>query len=126
MREHKHLIVNAVLLDKLDKHDVIFMQYWISSLVDKINMEIWKGPFVDYLDEPGNEGITGVAIIKTSHIAFHTWTVENKTKFDLDVYTCSSLDPQVIYSHLKRFFTVKEVSYKYLDRETELKEITNP
>jgi S-adenosylmethionine/arginine decarboxylase-like enzyme len=52
-----------------------------------------------------NEGITGIAPIETSHIAFHFWTrpdpnilhtKESKCLLEFDIYTCGSLSQRNI------------------------------
>lgn len=85
-------------------------------------MKILQGPITTYLDVPGNRGVTGVVIIETSHIALHVWDESDPGLLQLDVYTCSDLDPNVVLDKIREFDPVK-LEYKYLDRETCLTEI---
>jgi S-adenosylmethionine/arginine decarboxylase-like enzyme len=36
-------------------------------------MKVMMGPYVKYSHMVGNRGITGAAIIETSHIVMHVW-----------------------------------------------------
>ena len=120
MLVHKHLIVRA----EVTKPPVspALVRVWLTELVESIGMKICNGPHVSYVDMPGNRGATGVVIIETSHCAIHVWDEPDPALIQLDVYTCGPLDTQVIFDKLKEFNPVK-IDYKYLDRETQLKEI---
>ena len=63
-----------------------------------------------------------ICIIETSHIAMHVWDEPSPALIQLDVYTCGSLDINIIFEELKQFEPVK-VEYKYLDREHGLNEV---
>jgi S-adenosylmethionine/arginine decarboxylase-like enzyme len=64
----------------------------LKQLVDKIGMNILMGPYAVYSDMEGNQGLTAVTIIETSHIALHVWDEAEPALMQLDVYTCSALD----------------------------------
>ena len=55
---------------------------------------------------------------ETSHVAIHVWDEDNPSLIQLDVYTCGSLDKQIVLDALTQFDPVK-IDYKYLDREKE-------
>lgn len=118
--EHKHLIVRAEVNNPPTSEPLAIQ--WVSNLVDRIGMKILMGPYAKYLDVSGNRGLTVVTIIETSHIAMHVWDEISPALLQLDVYTCGSLDPNLILEALQQFEPVK-VEYKYLDREHELKEL---
>ena len=120
--EHKHLIVRSEVNNPPTSETLIVD--WITTLVSHINMKILMGPYSKYLDVPGNRGLTAVTIIETSHIAMHVWDECFPALMQLDIYTCSSLNPVLILESIQEFEPVK-VEYKYLDREHELKELTN-
>ena len=69
--EHKHLIVRAELNEP--PYSSIEIKEWMKRLVDKIGMNILMGPYAVYSDMEGNQGLTAVTIIETSHIALHVW-----------------------------------------------------
>lgn len=117
---HKHLIIRAEL-DNPPK-DVLAIQDWLKALVEEIDMKILLGPFAVYCDMEGNRGLTVIAVIETSHIAMHVWDEEVPALMQLDVYTCSTLDPYEVIEALKEFEPAK-IEMKYLDREHNLTEL---
>ena len=118
--EHKHLIIRAEV--KSPPTDEVWLHNWLKQLVEKIGMKVCRGPITAYVDMPGNEGLTGVIVIETSHIAIHVWDAVDPALVQLDVYTCSTLDKDIIFKELEQWNPTK-VEYKYLDRELGLKEV---
>lgn len=115
--EHKHLIVRAELNNPpYLPHEI---KDWMRKLVDKIGMNILMGPYAIYSDMEGNKGLTAVTIIETSHIAMHVWDEVEPALMQLDVYTCSTLNIDDVFSAIEEFEPVK-VEYKYIDRENSL------
>ena len=117
---HKHLIIRAEL-DNPPK-DVKRIQEWMKDLVEEIDMKILLGPYAVYCNMGGNRGLTVVTVIEMSHIAMHVWDEDSPALMQLDVYTCSTLDPYEVIESLKEFEPVK-IEMKYLDREHGLLEI---
>ena len=115
--EHKHLIIRAELKNPPKCAEAI--QDWMKLLVDKIGMKILMGPYAVYSDMIGNQGLTAVTIIETSHIAMHVWDEVDPALMQLDVYTCSTLNIQDVFEALSDFSPV-DVQYKYIDREHDL------
>ncbi len=118
MLVHQHLIIRAEV--KNPPTDEEFTKNWLTELVNKIGMKIVSGPHAKYVSKEGNEGMTGVVIIETSHCAIHVWDRANPPLIQLDVYTCSCMDINTVFEHMSVFEPTK-VEYKYLDRETGLK-----
>lgn len=115
--EHKHLIVRAELNNPpYMPHEI---KDWMRKLVDKIGMNILMGPYAIYSDMEGNQGLTAVTIIETSHIAMHVWDEVEPALMQLDVYTCSTLNIEDVFAAIEEFEPVK-VEYKYIDRENSL------
>jgi S-adenosylmethionine/arginine decarboxylase-like enzyme len=112
--EHKHLIIRAELKNPPKCAEAI--QDWMKLLVDKIGMKILMGPYAVYSDMVGNQGLTAVTIIETSHIAMHVWDEVDPALMQLDVYTCSTLNIDDVFLALSDFSPVN-VQYKYIDRE---------
>jgi len=119
-KQHKHLIVRAEIENAPTSPEEI--NQWMRELVKQINMKIMLGPYSAYCPVEGNRGITAVTIIETSHIAMHVWDETFPALMQLDVYTCSSLDPVDVIAALERFEPIK-TEIKYLDRENGLLEI---
>ena len=68
---HKHLIIRAEA--NRVPTDEEQLQNWMREFIDSIDMKILMGPYVKYCTMEGNRGITGIAVIETSHIAIHVW-----------------------------------------------------
>jgi S-adenosylmethionine/arginine decarboxylase-like enzyme len=115
--EHKHLIIRAELKNPPKCAEAI--QDWMKLLVDKIGMKILMGPYAIYSDMVGNQGLTAVTIIETSHIAMHVWDEVDPALMQLDVYTCSTLNIDDVFLALSDFAPVN-VQFKYIDREHDL------
>lgn len=115
--EHKHLIVRAELNNPPFHPEEI--KQWMTNLVEKIGMKILMGPYAVYSDMPGNQGLTAVTIIETSHIAMHVWDEVDPGLMQLDVYTCSTLNIDDVFEAIQEFDPVK-VEYKYIDRDNSL------
>jgi len=76
-----------------------------------------------YCNKTGNKGITGFAIIETSHIVLHTWDEDTPAILQLDVYTCSDLEIDLVFNALSLFRPIT-TDYKFLDRESGFTEIS--
>jgi len=85
--------------------------------------EGYDGTYVKYSNMEGNRGITGAAIIETSHIVMHIWDEVHPALMQFDVYSCGEFDPETICDKIDKDFTVHKIEYKFLDREHDLKEI---
>tara|TARA_B110000211_G_C13782736_1_gene422676 strand:- start:200 stop:571 length:372 start_codon:yes stop_codon:yes gene_type:complete len=117
---HKHIILR---IEANKPPTELELKPWVLELVEKIGMTILAGPIsADVTTIPGNCGPTCVCIIETSHIACHVWNEQSPALIQLDVYTCGPFDPHAVIEHVQVWEPTK-VEYKYLDRETSLKEI---
>ena len=119
---HKHLIVRAEAVRP--PMEETFLKEWLQDFIQSINMKVLMGPYVIYHNVPGNRGITGAAIIETSHIVMHVWDEPSPALMQFDVYSCGEFDPEVICKKIKKDFDIIKMEYKYLDRDTELKDIS--
>jgi hypothetical protein len=86
-------------------------------------MKVLMGPYVVYHDVPGNRGITGAAIIETSHIVMHVWDEPSPALMQFDVYSCGEFDPEQICRLIQRDFEITKIDYKFLDRENDLTDV---
>jgi len=117
---HKHIILR---IEAKKPPTELELKPWVLELVEKIGMTILAGPIsADVTTIPGNCGPTCVCIIETSHIACHVWNETDPALIQLDVYTCGPFDPHAVIEHIQVWEPTK-VEYKYLDRESSLKEI---
>ena len=115
---HKHLIIRAEA--NRVPTDEEQLQNWMREFIDSIDMKILMGPYVKYCNVEGNRGITGIAVIETSHIAIHVWDEPNPALMQIDVYSCAEFDVDEIAEKIKSDFDVIKLDYKYLNRETGL------
>ena len=118
---HKHLIVRAEA--KNPPMDEAILTEWFKKFIDEIGMKVMMGPYVKYSHMIGNRGITGVAIIETSHIVMHVWDEPDPALLQFDVYSCGEFDPETICNKIKKDFNTTKIEYKFLDRENNLSEI---
>jgi S-adenosylmethionine/arginine decarboxylase-like enzyme len=91
---HKHLIVRAEA--KNPPMDETVLTEWFKNFIDEIGMKVMMGPYVKYSHMIGNRGITGAAIIETSHIVMHVWDEPDPALLQFDVYSCGEFDPETI------------------------------
>ena len=87
MPAHKHLIIRAEVNNPITSEKEI--KKWLRNLVNKIDMNIIKGPYAGYVTKEGNRGVTGVVMIETSHIAIHVWDEDRPALVQCDVYSCA-------------------------------------
>jgi len=118
---HKHLIIRAEAISP--PMDTTFLTGWLNDFIKFINMKVLMGPYVVYHDVPGNRGITGAAIIETSHIVMHVWDEPSPALMQFDVYSCGEFDPEKICRLIQRDFEVTKIDYKFLDRENDLTDV---
>ncbi len=118
IKVHKHLIIRAEA-NKVPTDEEQLTE-WLKEFIDSINMKILMGPYVKYCNVEGNRGITGIAVIETSHIAIHVWDEPNPALMQIDVYSCAEFDVDEIAEKIKSDFDVIKLDYKYLNRETGL------
>ncbi len=118
IKVHKPLIIRAEA-NKVPTDEEQLTE-WLKEFIDSINMKILMGPYVKYCNVEGNRGITGIAVIETSHIAIHGWDEPNPALMQIDVYSCAEFDVDEIAEKIKSDFDVIKLDYKYLNRETGL------
>ena len=118
---HKHLIVRAEAINP--PMDEEFLRRWLEEFISEIGMKVMMGPYVKYSNMVGNRGITGAAIIETSHIVMHVWDEVSPALMQFDVYSCGEFDPETICNKITKDFVIERLNYKFLDRENDLKEI---
>jgi S-adenosylmethionine/arginine decarboxylase-like enzyme len=114
---HQHLIVNTLV--KNPPKDPVAIEAWTKELIEAMNMKVLLGPYAVYCDMPGNRGLTCITAIQTSSITLHSWDEGELGNVQLDVYTCSDLELDLVFEAMKEWQPV-QVAYKFLDRENGL------
>jgi len=83
-----------------------------------VRMVVVAGPSSIYVDEPGNEGITGTVTLATSHAAIHVWDRNSPAMFQFDIYSCSEFTAEEVLEHLDEFGLIS-CEYIRIDRNGE-------
>ena len=112
---HKHILVNAKVRKPIssEKQAIKFLK----TMVGEIGMNIVQGPFASYVDTPGNRGVTAAVMIETSHIAFHIWDEKDPAMLQFDLYTCSTLDKDIVLNMIDKEMGIESITWKLYDRE---------
>lgn len=122
MREGKHIKVK--LYDaKFDQlKDVELMRSFLTDLVAAAGMRTLGSAHVYDIkaqlrlqgeepdpDEP--EGVTGVVVLSTSHVAVHTWP--HRSYLVMDLYSCRDFSSRPVLSTIRDYFG--PVRYRFHD-----------
>tara|TARA_Y100000389_G_scaffold126810_1_gene124137 strand:+ start:2303 stop:2686 length:384 start_codon:yes stop_codon:yes gene_type:complete len=119
--DHKHLVLRAEVIDCPAEESLHEILDWMKKLIKKIDMKLMQGPAISYVDQPGNRGTTCMALIETSHIVIHIWDESNPGLIQLDIYSCKEFNLEVVMNHLKDYFNITNMQYKFLDRTSDMK-----
>ncbi len=111
---HLHLLVkgNIKTPPKTEK----LLNIWFGQLVTNVGMKVVAGPTSVYVNEPGNEGITGTVTLATSHASIHVWDMDNPPMFQFDLYSCSEFTAKQVLDHIDDWFGLLEAHYQMIDR----------
>lgn len=85
----------ARLVDALDMRMLGLSIYDVEFQLEKLQAEVFE-------DEGG---ITGVAVLSTSHVSIHTWP-ERDGAAVLDVYSCRDFEQQTVETMCTEYFRV--------------------
>ena len=119
MIKHHHFIGRFEVAKPPLGSEKAYLEDWMANLIEGQGMNILSGPHVAYVDTVGNRGLTGVAIIETSHVAVHIWDETSPALVQLDFYTCGTLDKDAILRAINPWGVVKN-AFLVLDREKEV------
>lgn len=120
MIKHHHFIGRFEVSNPPLGEDKAYLEAWMAALIKAQGMNILSGPHVAYVDKTGNRGLTGVAIIETSHVAVHIWDETQPALVQLDFYTCGTLDKEAIMAAIQPWGVVKN-AFMVLDREADVR-----
>jgi S-adenosylmethionine/arginine decarboxylase-like enzyme len=115
---HLHLLVKGHVKNPPKSEEVL--NQWFKELVNKVRMVVVAGPTSVYVDEPGNEGITGTVTLATSHAAIHVWDKQDPAMFQFDIYSCSCFEVSEVIEHLNKF-DLTDCEWLFIDRNDGLK-----
>lgn len=115
---HLHLLVKGHMKNPPKSEEIL--NQWFKELVNKVRMVVVAGPTSVYVDEPGNEGITGTVTLATSHAAIHVWDKQDPAMFQFDIYSCSCFEISEVIEHLNKF-DLTDCEWMFIDRNDGLK-----
>jgi hypothetical protein len=131
--EHHHLLMRMETKHCPLENDKEKAKHLLESIVNDVNMQLLGEARVYYVVNPRyNEGMTAIAPIQTSHIAFHFWrnpdpkifqNKESKCLLEFDLYTCGTLSFKQISKilHHMTHFEPTHVNATVLNRNYSLK-----
>jgi len=98
LTETHHIIFDAIGCNKKMICNEKFVFKLLMDIPKLVNMKILVGPNLVRDYDPGNTGITGVAIISFSHISIHTF--DKTGEIFVDVFSCKPFDYKKIKNYL--------------------------
>lgn len=131
--QHHHLLLRMELESCPEKHEKAEAVKLVQKIVRDLNMKPLATPHVYYVEYPKyNEGLTAIAPIQTSHIAFHFWKnpdsnilhqPSSRCLLEFDVYTCGKMTIRQIHSILHHLTSYRptHVDINLLNRMVSLK-----
>jgi S-adenosylmethionine/arginine decarboxylase-like enzyme len=111
---HLHLLVKGYISNPPKSEEVL--NQWFKELVNKVGMVVVAGPTSVYVNELGNEGITGTVTLATSHASIHVWDAIHPSMFQFDLYSCSDFTPEQVLNHINEHFNLQSATYQFIDR----------
>ena len=111
---HLHLLVKGYVKNPPRSEEIL--NNWFKELVDKVRMKVVDGPTSVYVNDPGNEGITGTVTLATSHSSIHGGDGQDPAMFQFDIYSCSEFSPEEVLGHINEHFDLQEAYWSFIDR----------
>jgi S-adenosylmethionine/arginine decarboxylase-like enzyme len=111
---HLHLLVKGYITNPPKSEEIL--NQWFRELVNKVGMVVVAGPTSVYVNELGNEGITGTVTLATSHASIHVWDAIHPSMFQFDLYSCSEFTPEQVLNHINEHFDLQSATYQFIDR----------
>jgi S-adenosylmethionine/arginine decarboxylase-like enzyme len=85
---HQHLLIKCWVNNPPKSEEVL--NKWFIDLVHKVGMVVVAGPTSVYVNELGNEGLTGTVTLATSHSSIHIWDNIEPSLVQFDIYSCKN------------------------------------
>ena len=114
---NKHVLITGYIAEAPGPEYVYTLTDWFHRLVEAVDMKVLIDPICVYCNDEGNEGVTGMVGITTSHSSIHFWSGEdNKPAFyKFDLYSCKDFTLEAVAKMLKEFGTSR-FTYTIVDR----------
>jgi S-adenosylmethionine/arginine decarboxylase-like enzyme len=111
---NKHILVTGYLNEAPQAEYVTFLEDWFNRLVEAVDMKVLIDPICVWCNDEGNEGVTGMVGITTSHSSIHFWSGE-PAYYKFDLYSCKDFALESVAEMLKELGTYK-FTYTVVDR----------
>ena len=113
---HIHILIKGYIKNPPKSENIL--NDWFTNLVNIVGMKVVAGPTSVYVNEPGNEGITGTVTLATSHASIHVWDNDNPPMFQFDLYSCSDFTPTQVLNCIDEAFELIEAHWQFIDRNS--------
>ena len=111
---NKHILVTGYIAEAPGPEYVYTLQDWFNRLVEAVDMKVLIDPICVWCNDEGNEGVTGMVGITTSHSSIHFWSGE-PSYYKFDLYSCKDFALESVAEMLKELGTYK-FTYTVVDR----------
>lgn len=115
---HTHLIVTMTLSNPPKTTQIVYD--WLIKLVKTVGMEILSGPHVEECADIGNEGVTGIVVLSTSHASLHCWSEVEIPYLQFDLYSCKDFDKSLVMKMFDEFGLKEIIHFYHIDRNIPL------
>jgi S-adenosylmethionine/arginine decarboxylase-like enzyme len=99
---HTHIVLKATGLGAAPR-DAAAVCDWLARLVDAVGMTLLIGPFARRCEDAGNEGVTGLVGITTSHASIHVWDTGCTPHLEMDLYSCAPFGSGQVLALIQEF-----------------------
>jgi S-adenosylmethionine/arginine decarboxylase-like enzyme len=113
---HIHILIKGYIKNPPKSENIL--NDWFTNLVNTVGMKVVAGPTSVYVNEPGNEGITGTVTLATSHASIHVWDNDNPPMFQFDLYSCSDFTPTQVLNCIDEAFGLIEAHWQFINRNS--------
>lgn len=114
-RTGDHVVIDLVGVDPEPDADTIMLA--LRSISTTCKTKILNCIFHDF--EP--HGQTGLCLLSTSHMSFHTWPEHKHVSFDF--FSCGEVSPEIAVDTLNEIFHPKKISVHLISRGVDSKVI---
>lgn len=114
---NKHILATGYLENAPGADYVPQLEQWFHDLVEAVDMKVLINPVCVYCTDEGNEGVTGIVGITTSHSSIHFWsgTESKPAYYKFDLYSCKDFSVDAVSAMLRKLGTYK-FTYTVVDR----------
>lgn len=109
----EHAIIDLIGLPAEPESDMILLA--LRSIASVAKIKILDCIFHDF--EP--HGQTGLCLLATSHMSFHTWPEHNHVSFDF--FSCGEISPEIAVDVLNDIFHPEKISVQLIRRGVDSK-----